>query len=112
MAYFTNSQGYLFLCSDIPFEEKQKLDDYLQLLEDSGVGKIIEQAIGKHSEKGGRPSYNPYRLFGLRNIFSVNSLKSSQYLRRNACSLRAMFHPIRSEVRLLSFAKILCGEII
>jgi hypothetical protein len=60
MAYFTNSQGYLFLCSDIPFEEKQKLDDYLQLLEDSGVGKIIEQAMGKHSEKGGRPSYNPY----------------------------------------------------
>ena len=63
MAYFINSQGYLFLCSDIPFEEKRKLDDYLQLLEDSGVGKIIEQAIGKHSEKGGRPSYNPYRLF-------------------------------------------------
>ena len=21
MTYFTNSQGYLFLCSDIPFEE-------------------------------------------------------------------------------------------
>ena len=63
MAYFTSSQGYLFLCSDIPFEEKQKLDDYLQLLEESGVGKIIENAIGKHSEKGGRPSYNPYRLF-------------------------------------------------
>ena len=40
MAYFTNSQGYLFLCSDIPFEEKQKLDDYLQLWEDPGVGKI------------------------------------------------------------------------
>ncbi len=53
MAYFTNSQGCLSLCSYIPFEEKQKLDDYLQLLEDSGVGKIIEQAIGKHSEKGG-----------------------------------------------------------
>ena len=39
MAYFTNSQGYLFLCSDIPFEEKQKLDDYLLLLEESEVGK-------------------------------------------------------------------------
>ena len=63
MAYFTSSLGYLFLYSDIPFEEKQKLDDYLQLLEESGVGKIIEKAIGKHSEKGGRPSYNPYRLF-------------------------------------------------
>ena len=35
---------------------------------------------------------------GLRNTFSVNSLKSSQYFRCNACSLRAMFHPIRSEV--------------
>ena len=23
MAYFTNSQGYLFLCSDIPFEKKK-----------------------------------------------------------------------------------------
>ena len=45
MAYFTSSQGYLFLCSDIPFEEKQKLDDYFQLLEESGVGKIIEKAI-------------------------------------------------------------------
>ena len=63
MAYFTNSQGYLFLCSDIPFEEKQKLDDYLQLLEDSGVGKIIEESLEKHLKKGGRPSYNPYRLF-------------------------------------------------
>ena len=63
MAYFTNSQGYLFLCSDIPFEEKQKLDDYLQLLEESGVGKIIEESLEKHLEKGGRPSYNPYRLF-------------------------------------------------
>ena len=45
MAYFTNSQGYLFLCSDIPFEEKQKLDDYLLLLEESKVGKIIEESI-------------------------------------------------------------------
>ena len=51
MAYFTNSQGYLFLCSDIPFEEKQKLDDYLQLLEDSGVCKIIEESQEKHLKK-------------------------------------------------------------
>ena len=63
MAYFTNSQGYLFLCSDIPFEEKQKLDDYLLLLEESEVGKIIEESIENHLEKGGRSSYNPYRLF-------------------------------------------------
>lgn len=54
MAYFTNFQGYLFLCSDIPFEERQKLDNYLQLLEDSGVGKIIEELLEKHFGNGGR----------------------------------------------------------
>ena len=80
MAYFTNSQGYLFLCSDIQFEEKQKLDDYLLLLEESKVGKIIEQAIGKHSEKGGRPSYNPYRLFAA--ILYTFSKHSGSFRRR------------------------------
>ncbi len=63
MAYFTNFQGYLFLCSDIPLEEKQKLDAYLQFLEDSGVGKIIEEITDRCIVNGGRPSYNPYRLF-------------------------------------------------
>ena len=63
MAYFTTHQGYFFLCSDISFEEKQKLNDYLLVLEESGVGRIIEKAIGGRQETGGRPSYNPYRLF-------------------------------------------------
>ena len=63
MAYFTTQQGYFSLCSDIPFEEKQKLNDYLLVLEESGVGRIIEEAVGKRPEIGGRPSYNPYRLF-------------------------------------------------
>ena len=85
MAYFTNSQGYLFLCSDIPFEEKQKLDDYLLLLEESEVGKIIEESIEKHLEKGGRPSYNPYRLFAA--ILYAFS-KHSGSLRRIEDSLR------------------------
>ena len=63
MAYFTTQQGYFFLCSDISFEEKQKLNDYLLLLEESGVGRIIEDAVGRREETGGRPAYNPYRLF-------------------------------------------------
>ena len=63
MAYFTDIQEYFFLCSDILPEEKRKLDEYLRILEDSGVGEIIEEAVGRDSEKGGRPSYNPYRLF-------------------------------------------------
>ena len=36
----------------------------------------------------------------LRNAFSVNSLKSSHYLRCNVCSQQAMFHLIRSEAQL------------
>ena len=47
MAYFTTQQGYLFLCSDIPSEEKQKLNDFLLILEESGVGRIIEEAVGR-----------------------------------------------------------------
>ena len=38
-----------------------------------------------------------FRSCGLRNTFSVNSLKSSHILRCNVYSLRAKFHPIRSE---------------
>ena len=63
MAYFTTQQSYFFLCSDIPSEEKQKLNDFLLILEESGVGAIIEDAVGRKQETGGRPSYNPYRLF-------------------------------------------------
>ena len=37
-----------------------KLDKFLLLLEESGVGKIIEEATKTDRSKGGR---NPYRLF-------------------------------------------------
>ena len=37
MAYFTDFQDYFFLCSDISPEEKRKLNDYLQILEDSAL---------------------------------------------------------------------------
>ena len=63
MAYFTNFQDYFFLCSDLSAEGKRKLDEYLWLLENSGVGRIIAEAVDKDLGKGGRPSYNPYRLF-------------------------------------------------
>ena len=53
MAYFTNFQDYFFLCSDLSTEEKRKLDEYLWLLEDSGVGVIIAEAVDKDFGKGG-----------------------------------------------------------
>lgn len=91
MAYFTTQQGYLFLCSDIPSEEKQKLNDFLLILEESGVGRIIEEAVGRRPETGGRPSYNPYRLFAtLLYAFS-----------RHSGSLRRIEESIRFDTRFM-----------
>lgn len=91
MAYFTTQQGYFFLCSDIPFEEKQKLNDFLLILEESGVGGIIEGAIARRPETGGRPSHNPYRLFAtLLYAFS-----------RHSGSLRRIEESIRFDTRFM-----------
>ena len=62
MSYFTTKQTYLFLSSDLPPEEKSLLDQYLEILEDSSVGKIIESKIKKDTNVGRKP-YNPYKLF-------------------------------------------------
>ena len=63
MPYFNIFQEYLFLSSDIPIEEKKKLDEYLNTLEESGVGKIVEKCLERDYSKGGRPLKEPYRLF-------------------------------------------------
>ena len=41
MSYFTNFQDTLFSTAELSKGEKEKIDNFLQLLEDSGVGKII-----------------------------------------------------------------------
>ena len=63
MAYFTIQQGRFFNSYDISEKEKQKLDDFLEILEESGVGKIIESETERDYSKGGRLGTNPYRLF-------------------------------------------------
>ena len=63
MAYFIGKQQRLFNSSDITGEEKEKLDKYLEILEESGSGEIIEKAIGKDWRKGGNPGHNPYKLY-------------------------------------------------
>ena len=47
---------------DVPLEERRKLDAFLEILEDSGIGPIIERCTRK-SHPAGRKPYNPYRLF-------------------------------------------------
>ena len=85
MAYFTNFQDYLFLSSDLSSEEKQKLDNYLRILEYSGVSRIIAETVTKSIEKGGRPPHNPFRLFSAI-LFAFSKYSGS--LRRIEDSIR------------------------
>lgn len=63
MPYFTIYQEQLFSTADLNRGEKEKLKKFLELLEESGVGKLIESETSKDRSLGGRSSYNPYRLF-------------------------------------------------
>ena len=63
MPYFINLQNKLFHSSELSIDEMIKLDKFLLLLEESGVGKIIEEATKTDRSKGRRNPYNPYRLF-------------------------------------------------
>lgn len=63
MPYFTIYRSFLLPSFDLPDEEKGKLDAFLDILEESGVGKIIEAATAQEASLGGREPYNPYRLF-------------------------------------------------
>ena len=63
MAFFTIFQDRLFPTAELPRGEKEKIDVFLNLLEESGVGEIIYEETFKDKSMGGRSSYNPYRLF-------------------------------------------------
>jgi len=62
MPYFSIGKMFLLPPFDVPFEERQKLDAFLEILEDSGIGPIIERCT-KKTYRAGRKPYNPYRLF-------------------------------------------------
>lgn len=63
MSYFSDFQDTLFSTAELSKGEKEKIDIFLQLLEDSGVGEIIFKETQRNKSLGGRNSYNPYRLF-------------------------------------------------
>ena len=62
MPYFIMKKVFLFPSFDISEKERLKLDTFLLILEESGVGSIIRNAISKDTISGRKP-YNPYRLF-------------------------------------------------
>ncbi len=63
MLYFTFFQDQLFPTAELSRAERDKIDNFLRLLEESGIGEIIYKETYKDKSLGGRSSYNPYRLF-------------------------------------------------
>ena len=56
IGYFTERQEPIELPSSVDEEEREKIDSFLGLLEDSGVGPIILSAVKSGTAKGGRPA--------------------------------------------------------
>lgn len=63
MAYFTTGKTFLLPSFEPLEKEREVLDEFLQLLEDSGIGRIIEENCSKNGETRGRKRANPYRMF-------------------------------------------------
>lgn len=63
MPFFTIYQDRLFPTAELSRGEREKMDSFLKILEESGVGNIIYEETKKDKSLGGRNSYNPYRLF-------------------------------------------------
>lgn len=64
MPYFTISKTFLLPSFELPLKERAKLDALLSLFEQSGIAQYLsndDESTGL--SLGGRPSYNPYRLF-------------------------------------------------
>ncbi len=65
MSYFTIKRPIFLVPSQGCYEEFDKIDKFMELLEKSGVGKIIESVKLKDENCKGRKEYNPYNLFAM-----------------------------------------------
>ena len=61
MSYFTTIDTFFIVPLNTSDGEIQKINVFLEILEDSGVGEIIKKNFSE--SKLGRKSYNPYKLF-------------------------------------------------
>ena len=63
MSYYNIRQSFFILSSTIKAEETQKIDNFLKLLDKSGVCDLLKkQMIRDEKNKGGRPGYNIYNM--------------------------------------------------
>ena len=65
MKYFTIRKRFLVPSFDLEVEEEKKIDRFLQFLEDSEVGRVINKYVLNSTKFGGRPNVNYYNLFAV-----------------------------------------------
>jgi len=63
MPYFTIEKQYLFIPFELKVKQKELLNHFLIMLENSGVGDLIQKYVNNDTEVGGRPNCNYHRLF-------------------------------------------------
>ena len=63
MSNFSIKQLGIFPNFNIQEKEKQRIDKFLAFLDITGVDKIINKYVRGKNFFGGRPSYDPYKLF-------------------------------------------------
>lgn len=96
MEEFSTKQGFLFYSFPLYEEEKEKIDGFLALLDCSGVAGLLYDRAKKG--QGGRPSYDPCKLFAA--VLLGFALGSP--------SLREMETSLRNDLR---FIYVLDGEV-
>ena len=63
MGYFSIKRPLFIVPSKKCYKEYKKIDEFMNFLEDSGVGKIIANVKYKDKNCKGRNGYNPFNLF-------------------------------------------------
>ena len=63
MPYYTIEKQYLFIPFELKVKQKELLNRFLLMLENSGVGDLIQKYVKNDTELGGRPNCNYHRLF-------------------------------------------------
>ena len=85
MNYFTIKSPLFLVSSNYHDEEFKKMDEYLSILEKSGIAKIIKAVQTKHRKSNtGRIGYNPYNLMATV-IYCFAKFKASLREIENAC---------------------------
>lgn len=65
MGHFTTIQMLLDIPTTLEAKEKEQIDIFLSLLDESNVSEILDRSVKNNTSKGGRIGYNKYRMFAM-----------------------------------------------